>query len=266
MLNYIYDVYRFFFARKALYKFNKLLFNCALRGMGIFNYENSNVSGEYSFLKNFLINRKNCTIFDIGANIGNYSRMIKTLSPMANIYAFEPHPKTYQKLITVAQQFGFSSFNLGCGEKNTQIQLYDYADEDGSSHASLYSDVITHIHKRKMISHDIEIVMLDDFVKKNDIKYIDLLKIDAEGNDFFVLKGLERTIANGLIECIHFEFNEMNVVSRIYFRDFFNLLEDYDLFRMLPNSLVEINSYSPIFCEIFAYQNIIAIKKIKSNS
>jgi len=53
----------------------------------------------------------------------------------------------------------------------------------------------------------------------------------------------------------------MNVYSRVFFRDFYELLVNYNFFRMLPDGLIFLGKYNPIFQEIFAYQNIVAIRK-----
>ena len=87
---------------------------------------------------------------------------------------------------------------------------------------------------------------------------IGLLKIDTEGHEFEVLKGAENLLKAGKIEMIHLEFNEMNVFSRVFFKDIWDYLPNYDLYRMLPDGLVHIKNYSPVFCEIFAYQNLVA--------
>ena len=86
-------------------------------------------------------------------------------------------------------------------------------------------------------------------------------KIDVEGNEFSVLRGMKMALLSGKVNAIHFEFNEMNVMSRIFFKDFYDFLTDYQFYRMLQDGLVEIGEYNPLFCEIFAYQNIVAIKK-----
>jgi hypothetical protein len=44
---------------------------------------------------------------------------------------------------------------------------------------------------------------------------------------------LKEALKKGIIEIIHFEFNEMNIFSRTFFKDFYDLLEDYQLFRVL---------------------------------
>jgi len=67
----------------------------------------------------------------------------------------------------------------------------------------------------------------------------------------------------GKIKAIHFEFNEMNLASRTCFRDFWSLLSNYDFFRLLSSGMIKIDKYSPVQTEIFAYQNIVAILKVK---
>jgi len=73
--------------------------------------------------------------------------------------------------------------------------------------------------------------------------------------------GAIELIKNNKIDVIHFEFNEMNVYSRVFFRDFHELLVNYNFYRMLPDGLVFLGDYNPIYQEIFAYQNIVVIRK-----
>ncbi len=178
-----------------------------------------------------------------------------------NIFAFEPHPLNYKRLLNNINADNFHCFNVGVGNSNGELSLYDYADNDGSTHASLYQEVIEDIHHGKAIEHKVKIIKLSDFVKEHNIDYIDLLKIDTEGNEMEVLLGLRDVLAEGKVGAIHFEFNEMNVVSKVFFKDYFDLLPNYNFYRLLPNSMLEIKPYTPIDCEIFAYQNIVAIKK-----
>lgn len=257
-------IYRALFARRRFYKFNKLLYRASLSGMGILNYENEIVRGERRFLKKHLEGRRTCIVFDVGANVGSYAKKVFEINSTAILYAFEPHPKTYQVLINNLRQPNFFPVNAAAGSADGESYLYDYELNDGSSHASLYCDVIEGVHNKKSLKHKIKIIALGGFAKEQKIEKIDLLKIDTEGNEFNVLDGISDCIESGMIEAIHFEFNEMNVSSRTYFRDFWNLLSQYDLYRLLPDGMVKIEKYRPVDCEIFAYQNIVAIlKKVK---
>lgn len=229
--------------------------------MGVLNYENDTVSGESRFLKRLLKGRSGCVVFDVGANVGDYSRKIFQACPRATVYAFEPHPKTYSVLSNAIRQSNFLPVNAAAGENEGRFSLFDYESRDGSSHASLYRDVIENIHKAKSIEHKVRVIELGAFARSENIEKIDLLKIDTEGNELSALKGILGYIETGKIEVIHFEFNEMNVLSRTYFRDFWELLPNYDFYRLLPDGMAKIDSYNPIYCEVFAYQNIVAILK-----
>ncbi len=262
MLRLTTDIYRSLFARKAFYRFHKLLFHLSLRGLGVLNYENDKLSGEDLFLRCLAETLdKKPLILDIGANVGNYSNKIKSLRPDAVIYAFEPHPKTFVQLHLEAARRGYTAINAGCGDKNEQLRLYDYeGNANGSSHASLYSEVIEGIHKAEARSYIVDIITVDDFVSRNGIQKIHILKIDTEGNELKTMKGAKESLAEGLIDIIHFEFNEMNVVSRCFFKDFYEILPGYDFYRMFSDGLVSLGSYKPLMCELFAYQNIVAVR------
>jgi FkbM family methyltransferase len=256
---------RWAFARKKFYRLNKILYQLSLNGLGILNYENTRVSGEYNFLTTVVKNLdKNAVVLDIGANVGEYSNSIKKIRPDIQLFAFEPHPKTFKILEKNAKLHNYCAFNLACGKEKAKLKLYDYEKSNGSQHASLFHEVIVDIHGSNFIEHEIDIINLDSFIKEQNIKKINFIKIDVEGNEYGVLEGLHEAIKNNLVEIIQFEFNEMNVVSRSFFKDFYEILSEYTLFRMLPDGIVPLEKYHPLFCEIYAFQNIVAIhKKIK---
>ncbi|MCD2449762.1 FkbM family methyltransferase [Methylicorpusculum oleiharenae] len=225
------------------------------------NSSNDKVSGEAEFVKRYFKNRPAGVVLDVGANIGNYSKSLLATNPAISIYAFEPHPLTFLKLKENINAENFHAVNAAVGAQTGVLSLYDYQDNDGSSHASLYQDVIENIHNSKAIEHKVNVITLSDFIESNNIDKIALLKIDTEGNELNVLKGVTKQLEAGKISAIHFEFNEMNVASRTYFWDFWDLLPNFDFYRLLPNDMVKIEKYKPVFCEIFAYQNIVAILK-----
>lgn len=260
-LNIVISTYRFLFLRKSLFKLNKLIFTLSLRGMGILNYENDRLSGEDFFIKKIAKLLHNSVVVDVGANIGNYSNKIKISSPSTNIYAFEPHPNTFKELEVQANQNHYVALNAACSDVAGSLQLYDYQNKTYTSHASLYKDVIDKIHKGVSQSWHVNVTTIDELVKISKIGHIRLLKIDTEGNELKVLLGAKESLAEGLIDIIQLEFNEMNVVSRVFFRDIYETLNNYLLYRLLPDGLVFLGEYYSLNLEIFAYQNIVAIRK-----
>jgi FkbM family methyltransferase len=258
----IIDIYVFLFARKSFLKFNKLLYRLSLSGLGILNYKTSRVSGEKAFIEKYIPN-KNGVVIDVGANVGDYIDELVFINKSIKIHAFEPHPLTFSKLSRNTEKYSnVFIYNKGVSSQCGFLNLYDYGSNDGSEHASLFRDVISEIHgSQSVTSHEVELIDLDGFIESSNIVEISLLKIDTEGNELEVLRGCSKSIALGKIKAIHFEFNEMNVASRVFFRDFWNILSEYDFYRLLPNGMVRIKKYDPLFCEIYAYQNIVAIYK-----
>lgn len=251
------------FARKPLVPFHRLMLHVALRGLGVFNYQSFRISGEFylvrKLLPRLLAGKDNPVVFDVGANEGNYSETILKAFPDARLYAFEPHGKTFQRLEARLGERG-KAFNYGLGESAGSMELFDVGDEAGTSHASLYPDVISDIHHKATQSVQVEIKVLDEVAEELDIERIDFLKIDTEGNELSVLTGASRLLTEGKVGIIHFEFNEMNVISGCFMRDFVQMLESYRLFRLLPNALLEIEGM-PVVTEIFGFQNIVAIPR-----
>jgi FkbM family methyltransferase len=230
--------------------------------MGILNFDENQVSGdEEFFLRNYLRDIRSGVVLDVGANIGNYSKLVLKINPHLQVYAFEPHPVTFGRLIENIKSERLLPVNSAVGDSEGVLSLYDYADDDGSAHASLYQDVIENIHKKPSVEHRVKIIKLDDFLERVNVNNVALLKIDTEGHELAVLLGLEKFIKLGRVEAIHFEFNEMNVSSRTFFRDFFTMLGGYNFYRLLPRGMVRIAKYNPSQCEIFAFQNIVAIRK-----
>jgi FkbM family methyltransferase len=236
----------------------------AYHQMGILNYGNYYLSGEkfliHTILKKY-IEQRQPVFFDIGANIGDYSIELGLEFPDASIYAFEPNPISYRILQSKVKNLNLKFYNIGFGSSESNLDFYTDKNDLGSSHGSFYKEVLTDIHKYKdLLSLRIKSTKLDTFCVDNDISYIDFLKIDTEGNEFDILLGARKLILEDRIKLIQFEFNEMNVISRVFLRDYFLLLNNFDFFRLHTNKLIPLPEYDTSQ-EIFKFQNILAINK-----
>lgn len=240
------------------------LLSLAYENMGIFKYWNEEVSGELfvvnSFLKKYFQNKEELVFFDIGANIGNYSLMLNKAFPDSCIYAFEPNPNTFKILSQKINNSKIKQYRLGFGSSNCEQIIYTYSNDLASGHASLYKDVLIKLHRAdEVLEIEFEIVTIDDFCKTNKIDCIDFIKIDTEGHEFEVLMGASNMLSNGKIDIIQFEFNEMNVISRVFLKDFYDILSDYSIYRIDSNKLIPLPRYQSRN-EIFQFQNFLAVR------
>jgi len=249
-----------------LYHIN--LMNLAYNRIGVLNYQNSLVSGEKYILERILpglIDKTDPVLFDVGANDGKTTIDFKNAFPNAHIYAFEPNKKSFSILRDNCKDKNIICINLGFGSNDEEKILYTYKNDLGSPHASLYENVFTDIHKDTNIDClEIELTMLDKFAENNSIDYIEFLKIDTEGNEFSILQGAQKLLEEERIGIIQFEFNEMNVVSRVFLKDFYDYLKGFTFYRMKEDGLIRLGSYNARN-EIFKFQNILVVhEKYKS--
>lgn len=241
-----------------------------LNSNGILNWQDSNVSGEFylthKIIPKLLLQEKDSEvqIFDVGANRGNYTRMLMLgLKPLETNYSIRIHLFEPQKLVELD---GFINdpkivLNRVCvGKEDGTVQLYK--EEGRENHSTTIGGVLEgNFNYRNQKKEVFPIIRLETYLENAQINRIHFLKIDTEGNEYDVLLGLGGFLEKRTVWSIQFEFNEMNVYSRVFFRDFYMLLvKDYNIFRLGTNELIPIKNYNT-FLEVFKFQNYVAVLK-----
>lgn len=257
--------------RPQFLKFNQHLYNLSLRSIGVLNAQGDKLTGEELLLKhlqNYFQKSGNNqpTIVDVGANTKVYGI---DHFPHAEFWAFEPNPETFKLLKNNTPQSKLIHLiQNAVSSRSGTTRLYDFADDaklkstqPTATLASLNRQIIENLHGQKAKSYSVKSTTLDTFAKSNRINHIDLLKIDVEGYELEVLKGAKSLIKQDKIDRIQFEFNQHHAYQRVFFKDFVDLLSNYQLFRLSPHGLLPLNAYRPQSHEIFAFQNILAVKR-----
>ena len=234
------------FGKKRYHRFFLILKNISIQGL---NYRNTDIqqNGELFLINkiaNYYSNLKEIILFDVGANIGNYSKVLKETFPNAQIFAFEPFSIPFKNLAELsATNSNIKSFQIGLSDKEESLIIYS-SDE--------YSE-IGGVYNRDLIFHDIphskqeksRFKTTENFCLENKIDHIHFMKIDVEGHELSVLKGALSFLENAQIDFIQFEFGAGNIFSRTYFTDFYSLLsKNYVLYRLLKDGLIPITSYN----------------------
>lgn len=246
--------------RPSLRKVNNFLLFLALRGLGVGNV--GMLDGEMGMLAKLAPRWRslgaNAVFIDVGANEGEYSSALRSLCPEAKLLAFEPHPATAARL---RKRFGSTVEvqALAMGTEAGCATLWDYPQQTGSKHASLFSGVIEGHHHSISSGVEVRVTSLDLFCEENGIDRIDHLKLDVEGAELACLRGGSRLIARECIGTVQFEFNSMNVTSRVFFHDFVDLLPRFHFYRLLPHGLMELPVGDFLRCNFYGIQNILAV-------
>jgi len=208
-------------------------------------------------------------VFDVGANVGDYSLLVKQCLPSAQVHAFEPAHATYQQLVEHLNEAGsdVKPYNIGFSDSEKTVELFSYAIEGQG--ASLLSSIDQRrptqvLDVKTSASEQIKVNTIDGFCAIEGIDRIDFLKLDVEGHELSVLRGARRMLSDGAISMIQFEFGPANIYSRTFFFDFWSLLSgDYDIFRIVPNGMVPLRIYGE-HQEIFLTTNYLALKRAAS--
>jgi FkbM family methyltransferase len=252
-----------FVGRKFAQPFWEKLNALSLSGMNIGGSSALTENGEQWVLENFresMDDGRAPVIFDVGANVGDYSAEVLALMPTAQIYCFEPSPAAFERLHTrLATHQNLALFNVGLGEKDESVTLY--SDTPASGMASVYHRRLDHFELNLSHTENIRLVSLDQFCASHGIEHIDLLKLDVEGHEFQVLKGGHALLRANAIDLIQFEFGGTDIDSRTFLQDFFYLLHpDYQICRVLRDGVAPLENYQERL-EVFAYTNYVAISK-----
>lgn len=242
--------------------FFKLLFKFSLKGLNYGRGANFRTSGELfvlNFVKNKFKKNNEIVIFDVGGNIGNYSKeLVNVFNENATIHAFEPSKFTFIEFTNTTKKFkNIKANNFGLSDSENNQTLY--SNYDGSSLASIYKRKLDHFEIEMDKSEDIKLSTIDIYCESNNIYRINFLKLDIEGHELKALQGAEKMLSNKKIDIIQFEFGGCNIDSRTYFKDFYYLFKDnYKIYRILSNGLLELPKYKETY-EIFTTVNYLAV-------
>jgi len=246
-----------FVAENRQHRFSKYLVKVSQKTLRM--YENYNfdiaANGELVLLKKLSAENVG-TIFDVGANTGDYARICADVFPRAKVHCFEVLEKNREIL---KERFH--------GRDNVVINACGLSDETGSLQFNLVDNTsaLTSIYAAKS-AREVRAVSCpvkkgDDYTREMNISRIDFMKIDVEGMEHLVLKGFSGSLDRGEIEIIQFEYGLSSIYSRFFLIDFYRFFEKYG-FRVgkIYPRYVDFRDYK-LNHEEFIGSNYLAVKK-----
>jgi FkbM family methyltransferase len=157
-------------------------------------------------------------IFDVGANVGFFSLFVHQRAKNPHIFAFEPFPPTFEALRANTGLYGLDVrlINRGVADRpgRTEFTFYPNAPglsgrfagtpEDLAENRSLILEWMERMGVQIPVEQideairdhlrtetfPIELVALSDVIRENGVERIDLLKVDAEKSEGFILAGI----------------------------------------------------------------------------
>ena len=178
--------------------------------------------GDTAFIRRYL--RPGDTVVDVGANVGSITLSAATLvGPGGEVLSIEAHPRTFQFLkqnIALNRCGNVTAVHTAVGDKPGTVRFTDRMCDDQNAVSTAGGGI------------EVPVQRLDDLVS---FERVNLLKIDVEGFELFVLRGAAEVLKR--TDCVFFESCADHYAKFGYgVGDVVDLLESagFDLFQESP--------------------------------
>ncbi len=191
---------------------------------------------------------------DVGANIGDWTRMLLDRNPAARGVVVEPGTEALARLReTLPSTVEIVPAAAGTVDGSV-ITFYEELGAGGRS--SSVRDWGTSARQR-----EVNVVTVDSLMDRLHWKDVNFLKIDTEGYDASVLFGAARALHSGKVDLVQFEYNRpwreagSTLGGVIEFLD----AAGYDVYILRPHGLERYDYL--VFGEFFSYANFVAVNR-----
>ena len=184
-------------------------------------YYIANYTLQHSFEKEILKilkNEKKLVIFDVGCYRGIFTKTMLNLVKKRKykFYLFDINKNVKKYIASLLKLRNVYYNEIALSNKNGIANYYynSFFESAGSSLSSIVKNDAKWNFSRKLIfkilfqsskgfiKYQVSTITLDNFIKKNEIQSIDVLKIDIEGSEYELLKGAKTTLKNNKVKII----------------------------------------------------------------
>lgn len=189
-------------------------------------------------------------LIDVGAHKGESINLFLTNMNVKKIISFEPSPINFLKLQNKRKHY-LKKFNkteilienIGLGNENSEINFKQFKESSSSTMKEINEESSYYIKKNNLLNFfgkkknykiiKVKITTLDDYMNFNNINKISFLKIDTEGYEYEVLKGLKKKIQ--FVDTIMFEHHYDNMIAKGYkfknINDYLNVNNFFQIYK-----------------------------------
>lgn len=160
-----------------------------LKGLTSNNLLERKVEPEFLWIKEVLT--KDSVFMDIGANVGAYLYTLEHHLKPENIFAFEPNQQLFRRLKRLFPKVNLFSLALSDISTVAEFKIPVINGEKVHTRGTLQTS-IKEKNEEKTILQKVEVKPLDNL--NLNLKKLDFIKIDVEGNEMQTLRGARKTI------------------------------------------------------------------------
>ena len=212
-------------------------------------------------IKFFKKNIKNeIILFDIGSHFGETVKLFNSNFRLKEFHCFEASPLNFKILSQNIDKYNFkiiyklNNFGIGSNNENNFINQTKESSSSTINELNLNSKYfkkklkILNVKKTENFYEKIPIklVTLDNYITNKNQKKIDILKIDTEGFELNVIKGLKKT--HNIVKYIYFEHHYDDMIKKNYtFRDINYILKKFGFKKVFKSKMIFRKSFEYIY-------------------
>lgn len=202
-------------------------------------------------------------VFDVGANVGDWTKQLLDIDPGFRVHLFEPVASTYGALMqNMAQRMRDCSLtpnNLALAGAEGTRTIHFYRETPSWSTFFRRRGVERDYQVPPPKEQTIQATTLDLYCGRMGIHHIHFLKLDVEGAELEVLQGGRGLLTRNRIDFIQFEYGGTFSDSGTTLQEVFSLLQGhrYMIFKLSSQKMDCLPSFSPSM-EDYRYANFLA--------
>jgi FkbM family methyltransferase len=205
---------------------------------------------------NFLrlkILKPDMVVLDVGANIGHHTMFFSSYAK--KVLSFEPYPRVRAILEEKVKFNGISNVEIipyGLSNQNQKLEYF----EPPTTNSGVGSFQPDHYSKNSRSGLVLELLNGDELLRQMNVTKIDLVKIDVEGFEHYVLEGLKQSLVDSRpIIVIEFNRETQSYCNKV--ESFFSLFPDSYSFWKLDKQFTSMARLESFVFESYFQGNII---------
>ena len=181
---------------------------------------------------------------DVGAHHGETIDLFSKNFSIKKLISFEASPKSFKKLFSrkdfFKKRYRFTNIileNVALGSENKKVKIKEFVESSSSTiqdidqNSKYYKKKFRFLNfigtKKVFEETEIDITKFKDYLEIKKINNIDFLKIDTEGYEYEIIKGMEKKLKD--VKLLYFEHHYDLMIKKNYtFFDISKILKDHN--------------------------------------
>ena len=181
---------------------------------------------------------------DVGAHHGETIDLFSKNFSIKKLISFEASPKSFKKLFSRKDFFkkrykctNIILENVALGSENKKVKIKEFVESSSSTiqdidqNSKYYKKKFRFLNfigtKKVFEETEIDITKFKDYLEIKKINNIDFLKIDTEGYEYEIIKGMEKKLKD--VKLLYFEHHYDLMIKKNYtFFDISKILKDHN--------------------------------------